>query len=127
MDLSKIKVIIIEDERLVSKMLKDFLEDYGFSVMTAENGKEGLKLISEENFSAAIVDMRLPDMDGEKVIMEAHNIKPGVKYFVHTGSLDFELSERLLSIGMNKDMVLHKPMVDMGEICRTLIEHIEKS
>ena len=44
--MSEIRVIIIDDEKMITKMLKGFLEDHGFVVETAESASEGLAILS---------------------------------------------------------------------------------
>ncbi|MCP4129529.1 MAG: response regulator [bacterium] len=126
MGAKKIKLLIIDDEEMVSEMLKDYLEDYGFSVKTAINGEEGLKLIAAEEFDAAIVDIRLPDMDGNDVVMQAHKIRPGIKYFIHTGSLDYRVPEELSKLGLQDDSVLRKPVRDMDIVYNTIVDKVDK-
>ena len=55
----KFKIIIIDDESMVSEMLKDYPEDYEISVSTASSGEDGSGLIAREDFAFAIVDIRL--------------------------------------------------------------------
>ena len=93
MNSKKIKIIVVDDEDLICQMLMDFLNDYGIAVEIAASGEEAIKMISENSYDAAIVDMRLPDMVGDDLILKANEIQPGIKYFVHTGSLDYVLTE----------------------------------
>ena len=113
----KIRVLVIDDETMITKVLKGFLDDHGFSVRTASNGADGLRLISSERFDAAIVDIRLPDMEGDEVIVKASVLQPGVKFFIHTGSIDYAPSADLLTLGVGPESIIHKPVIDMGEIC----------
>jgi YesN/AraC family two-component response regulator len=122
----KYKVLIIDDEEMVGDMLKDFLEDCGFNVQTALTGKEGLDLVSKEKFHVAIVDMRLPDMTGNDFITQANETDPGIKYFVHTGSHEYRLPEKLVSIGMSHESILYKPITDMNVIYQAIKDQLDK-
>ena len=126
MSSEKIKVLIIDDERMVSKMLKGFLEDSGFNVDTASSGKEGLELLKNNSYDAAIVDFQLPDMLGDDLIIGAHELKPEVKYFIHTGSLYYTLPDDLLKIGMDSDSIIQKPVVDLNDFSRAIFKKIKK-
>ncbi len=119
-------VLIVDDEEMVGDMLKDFLEDFGFNVKTVLNGKDGLDLISKEKFHAAIVDMRLPDMIGNDFIIKADKLQSGIKYFVHTGSHEYRLPEKLKSLGMSRETILYKPILDMNIVCRAIKDQLEK-
>lgn len=122
----KINVLIVDDEEMVGDMLKDFLEDCGFDVKTALTGKEGLGLVSKEKFNVAIVDMRLPDMIGNDFITQANEMHPGIKYFVHTGSHEYRLPEKLIAIGMSHESILYKPVTDMNEIFQAITKQLDK-
>ncbi len=119
-------ILIVDDEEMVGDMLKDFLEDFGFDVKTALNGKDGLDLISKEKFHAAIVDMRLPDMIGNDFIIKADTIQSGIKYFVHTGSHEYRLPEKLKALGLSSETIIYKPILDMNIICQVIKDQLEK-
>ncbi|HNW28248.1 MAG TPA: response regulator [Spirochaetota bacterium] len=118
--MSAIRVLIIDDEKMITRMLKGFLEDHGFVVETAESAREGFAIMSKETFDAAIVDLRLPDMDGNEVVAKAISLQPGIKCFIHTGSIDYMPSEDLVAMGIDLESIIHKPVLDMEVICRMI-------
>jgi DNA-binding response OmpR family regulator len=111
---------------MITKLLKGYLEDQGFDVKTAGTGREGLALMSEEQFDAAILDLRLPDMEGSDVLVRAKSIQPGLACFIHTGSIDYVPSDELASLGVDDDSIIHKPVSDMSEISRTIEKKVRK-
>lgn len=120
---NKIKILIIDDEIMICKMFSGYLEDYGFYVKTAETGTKALEIVAEEKFDAAIVDMRLPDMIGNDFILKANEIQPGIRYFIHTGSLEYVIPGELINIGITKDFILHKPVSDMDEVYQKILKY----
>lgn len=58
------KILIIEDDPNMLKLLKYNMEKHGYCVVAAESGKEGLRLARQENVDLLIVDVLLPGMDG---------------------------------------------------------------
>lgn len=106
-------IIVIDDEDMVRINLADFLEDEGYLVAKAASGEEGLQLVKGTKFDIAIVDMRLPGIDGNTFILEAHRLQPELRYLIHTGSADYSLPEDLRSIGISQDLVFYKPVHDM--------------
>jgi len=116
-----VKVLVIDDEEMVSRMLRAYLELQGLEVTTAAAGREALEFLASARFHAAIVDMRLPDMTGDELILSATGISPGTHFFIHTGSLDYRLSEKLREIGIGEDDIIQKPVSDMGEIYRAIM------
>ncbi len=125
--MSDIRVIIIDDEKMITKMLKGYLEDHGFSVKTAHTGEEGLALVAREPFDAAIIDLRLPDMEGSEVIAGAVKLQQNLKCFIHTGSIDYMPSEDLVSMGIDLDSIIHKPILNMADICQMIEKKIKKN
>jgi DNA-binding response OmpR family regulator len=61
-------VLVIDDEPSVADALKGILEDEGFSVAVAANGRDGIAEARRAAFGVTITDLRLPDMDGLEVI-----------------------------------------------------------
>jgi hypothetical protein len=66
--------------------------------------------------------MRLPDTTGNELIITANNIRSGIKYFIHTGSLEYHIPEELKKIGLNKDSIIYKPVHDLKEIYNKLLK-----
>lgn len=62
------KILVIEDHQIVCKNIKRLLEKEGYSVITAENGSDGLRLAFEELPDVIICDIMMPGMDGYEVI-----------------------------------------------------------
>lgn len=117
-----IKVLVVDDELSVSESLVGFLEDSEFDVASASSGEKALELATKEPFDVAIVDLRLPGMSGEALILKAHELVPELRFIIHTGSVGYRLSGELKRIGMLPDHVYLKPMDDLNE----LVEGIEK-
>lgn len=117
-----IRVLVVDDEISVRTSLVGFLEDSDFDVGSAGSGEEALELVAREYYDVAIVDLRLPGISGETLIIEAHKIAPDLRFLIHTGSVGYRLSEELKEIGMRAEHVLLKPLDDLSE----LIEGIEK-
>ena len=66
-DCSRACVLVIEDERNMAELLRQGLEDQHYAVAVAHNGLHGLELASKGDFSAIILDVILPEMDGHSV------------------------------------------------------------
>jgi DNA-binding response OmpR family regulator len=61
------KILIIDDEAEVVKVLQICLEQHGYKVVTSYDGENGLKKVKSENPDLVILDIMLPDMDGYQV------------------------------------------------------------
>lgn len=60
----KTKILIVEDEVVISKVYADELRDEGFLVLTATNGRDGLELAIREKPDLILLDILMPIMDG---------------------------------------------------------------
>jgi DNA-binding response OmpR family regulator len=69
-----IRVLIIEDESRIREMVREYLENEGFQVDEAENGKIGLEKFKEEKYSIILLDVMLPGIDGWSVCREVRRI-----------------------------------------------------
>ena len=58
------KVLIVDDEKDILNILKQSFVDEGFSVISAQDGEEGLKMIEEEKPDLILLDIVMPKMDG---------------------------------------------------------------
>ena len=113
MDSTQANVLVVDDEPSVRESLSGFLEDRDFEVLSAESGEEALRLLVEDGADAAIIDIRLPGMDGDVLILEVHKVHPRIKFLIYTGSTEYVPSENLKSLGIRAEDVFHKPLHDM--------------
>jgi CheY-like chemotaxis protein len=71
-----LRILIVEDEVLVAFALREGLEDLGASVTLAHSAAEATRALSASHFSAAVVDMLLPDTNGQPFNGEPSNGEP---------------------------------------------------
>ena len=112
----KNRILVVDDEVSIRESLKGFLEDHEYEVAAVGTAEEALTCIPNSEFSAAIVDLRLPRMNGETLIKRAIQLKPEMKFIIHTGSIDYDLSTELASIGMVKEDIFFKPVRNLSLI-----------
>ncbi len=70
-----VKILIIDDEAIIRDLLSEFLAGLGYSVVLAKSGADGLKKIHDPTVKIALVDLKLPDMDGIDVIKKMKTIR----------------------------------------------------
>lgn len=78
---------MVEDEDLVSDLTKRILERFGYTVLTAANGKEALNLYAKERdrVSLVILDLIMPEMGGKECLEELRRLDPNLKILVTSG------------------------------------------
>ena len=102
------KVLIIDDEKPTLAMFGFFLEAYGFEVLTAENGEDGIVVFEAENPSIVFTDIKMPGMDGFEVLKRIKATSPKAVVIVTTGHGDKELAKKALDLKATD--FIHKPV-----------------
>ena len=84
------KILIIDDEKSIRLALKDILEDEGYDVSLAEDGKKGLEMALAERFDVIFCDIKMPGMDGIEVLekMTAEGVESAIVMISGHGDID---------------------------------------
>jgi CheY-like chemotaxis protein/two-component sensor histidine kinase len=91
-------ILLIEDEPAVRNVARKSLQDFGFSVVTAENGKQGVEIFQSGpgKFRMVLLDLLMPEMGGEAAFAEIRAIRSDVPIVVLSG---FDEAEALRRMG----------------------------
>jgi two-component system, OmpR family, alkaline phosphatase synthesis response regulator PhoP len=113
------KILIIEDERHISKFLEFILVKQGYETASANNGKKALDLLKTFNPDAILLDLGLPDMKGIDVLkaIRADKTSENAKVIVLSATLYEGISEQLTAAGA--DAQCSKPIAP-STLVRTL-------
>jgi len=120
------KILIIEDEDVFIEMFGDKLKQEGFEVVSAKNGKWGLKEAEKGGFDCIILDMMMPAMNGNEAIKELRadeDTKNTPIIILSNSALDSEV-EQALALGANEYYI--KTQVTPGEVANRVKELIKK-
>ncbi len=109
---SRMRILVVDDDPLLIKSLRDTLESDGHRVVTANGGKEGIEAFrkaceSGETFGAVVTDLGMPYVDGRKVAGTVKSLSPATPVILLTG-----WGQRLVAEGdvpPHVDRVLNKP------------------
>jgi DNA-binding response OmpR family regulator len=84
----KLKILIVDDNEQITKMLTTFLELNDHECTVANDGSDGLKIIKENNHDVVLLDLAMPEFDGYSVIkdLEDNNLLKDHKIIVFTAS-----------------------------------------
>ena len=94
----KEKILVIDDERPTLKMFTLLLTAYGYDILTAENGQDGLDIFRKESPGLVLTDIKMPVMDGIEVLKEIKKINPQTEVIVITGHGDMDLAIQALNL-----------------------------
>lgn len=110
-------ILIVDDEEMIRENLKAYLEDEGLGVAAFESATHALCWLRDGTVCrVCIMDMRLPDMDGNSAIRILHQLYPEMEFLIHTGSSSYSLPDDLRAIGLDDDRVYRKPLGDMAPL-----------
>ena len=93
-----IKVLMVDDEKRFRETTRKILERNGFQTILAENGEQALKCLDQLP-DVAILDIRMPGMDGHEVLKEILKLKPDFPVIMLTGHGDKDSAEQALVLG----------------------------
>jgi len=86
--LKRAVVLCIDDNLDVLECEKLFLESFGYTVLTAPSGGEGLELASMNPVDVVIVDYLMPEMNGHEVAIEMRRLRPHAPIIMLSGAVD---------------------------------------
>lgn len=69
------KVLIVDDNEYIRKLLSDFFSFYGYEVITASNGKEALDILKYKSCSLLITDLNMPQINGIELVNKIRNLR----------------------------------------------------
>jgi CheY-like chemotaxis protein len=110
-EVAAMNVLFIEDDPMNRRVVADMLNVAGAAMTEAESAEIGLKLIEERDFDMALVDLRMPGMDGITAIQRIRgrpDAKAKLPIIVVTADTAIDLRERCLDAGA--DDVIFKPV-----------------
>lgn len=82
--MEKARILIAEDEKVQRDMLEGFLKGEGFSVDSVSNGKEALRKLGENSYDIALIDYKMPEMDGLITLKEIKRLYPDLPVVMMT-------------------------------------------
>jgi len=78
-------ILLVDDEANLRTVFSDVLKRAGYRVNTVEDGHEAVKEVEENTYNLALVDLRMPRMDGIEVLENIKKRKPELPVIIYTG------------------------------------------
>lgn len=117
------RILVIDDQESIRKSLAAVLEEEGYLVDTAENGKEAIEKSRAKPYNLALIDIRLPDMDGLQLLTSIKETLPKTVKIIITGYPSLENAVEAVNKG--GDGYIIKPF-DMNKLLDMIKEHLKK-
>ncbi len=107
------KVLVVDDDADTCQNLQDILSDMGYAVDTAQDGPTALKMVQQTPYDVALLDLKMPGMDGLMLYREIRKLRAGTVAMIVTAYSTPETTSEALSAGAWK--VMSKP-VDFSQL-----------
>lgn len=118
------KVLIVEDEQRLARLLKQGLEEHSFVVDLAHDGEEGLHLAGTYPYDAVVLDLMLPLMDGLTILRTLRERQVGVPIVIVTAR--GEVADRIRGLDIGADDYIAKPF-ELAELVARVRSLIRRS
>jgi DNA-binding response OmpR family regulator len=106
--MSKKSILVIDDDKSILRTFTRILQKTGCDIDVAETGKEAIEKAAKRHYDLALVDVRLPDMDGTDLLAKMKDTMRDTVKIVITGFPSMEVGVRALDEGA--DAYLVKPV-----------------
>lgn len=123
--MNDINILIVEDEKGISKIIKSYLEKEGYNVFQAFDGKEGLNYFENEEIDLILLDLMIPEISGEELIKEIRN-KSNVPVIMVTAKVNEEDIINGLKLGADDYMTKPFSPKELVQRVKTVLRRIEK-
>jgi len=116
-------ILVIDDDAGVRKTLSSILLKEGYLVETVENGKQALSASEKSRFEVALIDIKLPDIDGSKLLHRLEEKQPHMVKIIITGFPTLENAMNTVNEGA--DGYILKPF-DTEKLLEMIKKHLTK-
>ena len=98
---NEIKVLLVDDEEDFRKLLAFWLQAKGYTVITAANGEEALKMAKEVNPSIILMDLNMPVMDGTDALKHLREFNKEVPVIIISAFVDDRKAKEAMALGIS--------------------------
>jgi two-component system, NtrC family, response regulator HydG len=116
------RILVVDDDENIRNTVKAILEDEGYSVDLAATGREAIKRTEETLYNVALLDIRLPDMEGVELLKLMKDAVPRTRKIMVTGYPSMQ--NAVAALNKNADAYLIKP-VDIEKLLDTVKEQLQ--
>ena len=116
------KILIVDDDENIRKTMRTILEDEGYTVDEATNGNEAIELTKQTAYNIALLDIRLPDMEGIELLELLKDPVPKTRKIMITGYPSMQ--NAITALNKKADAYLIKP-VDIQKLLNIVKEQLK--
>lgn len=114
-------ILVVDDDAEARKILSSILFEEGYSVETVANGKQAIRACEQARFDVALIDIKLPDMDGTELLHRLKEKQPHMVKIIVTGFPTLENAMKTVNEGANGYIL--KPF-DVQKLLEMIKKHL---
>ena len=118
-----IKMLIVDDEAGICKILKQIFDEVGFEVTTTTNPRDSLSLVAEKKPQIVLLDILMPGLSGLEVLKQIKDKNKNIKVIMLTTASEEEVKEKATQLGA--DYFIKKPFSE-NFLKEVIIEKIKE-
>jgi len=117
------RILIVDDDENIRKVLTTILEEEGYDVESMETAKKAIERTKRKFYNLALIDIRLPDMEGIELLTRMKEATPRMRKIIITGYPT--LQNAIGAVNRGADAYILKPF-DMEKVLGTIREQLRK-
>ena len=117
------RILIVDDDENIRKVLTTILEDEGYDVESVDTAKKAIERTRRKFYNLALIDIRLPDMEGIELLTKMKNATPKIRKIIITGYPT--LQNAVEAVNRGADAYIMKPF-DMEKVLEAMKDQLKK-
>ena len=117
------RILVVDDDQAIISTTRAILEDEGYMVDVATSGREAIQRTEASNYNLALLDIRLPDMEGVELLSLMKDNVPRMRKIMVTGYPSIQ--NAVTALNANADAYLVKP-VDIEKLLKTVKDQLKR-
>lgn len=117
------RILVVDDDESIREVLKAILEDEGYTVESVDTAKKAIQKTKRKIYNLALIDVRLPDMEGIELLTKMSDTTPKMRKVIITGYPT--LQNAVEAVNKGADVYIVKPF-DMEKVLETIKEQLKK-
>jgi DNA-binding NtrC family response regulator len=120
---SDARILIVDDDENIRKVLVAILEDKGYNIEAVGTAREAIRKTDKKFYNLALIDIRLPDMEGIELLTKIRDTTPRMRKIIITGYPTLQNAVEAVNLGA--DAYIMKPF-DVEKVLSTISEQLRK-
>ena len=117
------RILIVDDDESIREVLTAILRDEGYIVEAVDTGEKAIQATQQKFYNLALIDIRLPDMEGTKLLTKMKDTVPKMVKIIITGYPT--LQNAIEAVNKGADGYIVKP-INIEETLKIIREHLKK-